>query len=172
MRQLKNGIKTQFYIMKNVLKFSIVLCFIISFVSCKQNEPLNNSLDLSHMELDLKIDFSKGKFKISEGMPNLAKELSDYIYSNDLKASERINQFNLRKSGNEILINYPLDTTTVKTFRMPLAPCAPKTVTCRSESCVIETLIKILGDGSRDVNIEYRRNYASVTITYTYLERC
>jgi hypothetical protein len=158
--------------MKNTIKIVFFLCFTITFISCSQNQSVKKSLKLSQQESDLKLDFNKGKFKISNGIPNLAKVLTDYIYNNDLKVSERVNQFNLRKSGSEILINYPDYSSDIFILRIPEPVNAPKTITCNSESAAKETLAKILGDGKQGVNIEYKRSARSVSITYDYLKGC
>lgn len=45
-------------------------------------------------------------------------------------------------------------------------------VTCYSEAYVKSTVTKIMGDGSRDVEILYDRRPLSVKISYTYTKNC
>jgi len=114
------------------------------------------------LNLDLNINFSKAKFPLSEDLGVLAKDIADYIYDDEVGNK---GSFRIRKSGDFLLINHPL---VKNNYSYRGGPCKPISVTCRSKKCVTNALKKVFVDPDRDVDISYRRNRFSVTITYTY----
>ncbi|WOC39616.1 hypothetical protein [Polaribacter sp. HL-MS24] len=156
--------------MKYISKIAFITILSLTLFACSENEKEQETLiDLTNMNLELSIDFSKGKFEIEKGINVLAKEMTDYIYDDKMGVNDKISNFNIRKSKSELLINIPSDNNSNLQQRMAWdKPCKTKSKTCRSKSCVEKTLKEILGDGSRDVDIKYRRNTFSVTIEYTY----
>jgi hypothetical protein len=124
-------------------------------------------IDLTDMQLDLEIDLSAGKFNMEEGIGMFIRELTACIFTEEKGLTGKHRHVSIRRSGDELLINTP-DTKEIFNSRWTLQPCETKKITCRSERCVENALKTILGNGSRDVDIKYRRNPFSVTITYTY----
>ncbi|NGP86911.1 hypothetical protein [Fodinibius halophilus] len=157
--------------MKHSLRTVVILLFSLIFFSCNvTDKKTKDNLDLSDVEYDLNIDFSKHKHPLNKGTDQLVKELADYIYDNKVNSDERINTFRIRTENKKLLINYPIkNSPNVKSQSYFLAePCKPKKKTCRSEKCVKKALKDIIGDGDRDVNIEYDRKMFKVEIKYTY----
>ena len=157
--------------MKKISKIIFALIIVFGVFSCSQEEivqekPLDlTNMDLSKMNID--IDFSKSKFDLSKDMSILLKDFSDYIYDNNIKVNQKINSFRIRKVDNELLINYPQNSSK-SNFQARKAPCPSHSITCRSAAAVRSALARIIGDGSRDVNISYVRHTLKVVITYAY----
>ena len=146
-----------------IFKISSVIFFLAVLISCTKKEEVENTIDLNNLNLELEIDFSKGKFDLSQDIMLLTSEMTDLIYSKD----NNIKSFSIEKSNNQLLINYPQKETT-RGGEYIAAPCDTQKKTCRNKKCVEDTLKKILGKGDRDVIIKYSRNTFSVTIEYTY----
>ncbi len=155
---------------------TLLLAFTLT--NCSDNEEqIQSELNLDGMQIELNIDFSKAKYNVNDGIENLASELTEYIYAEDEELDTRISDIQFRRAAENIYINYPekelieIFSKTSHTRRdafLAADPCETESKTCRNRSCVESTLKEILGDGSRDVNIEYRRNTFSVTIKWTY----
>jgi len=155
--------------MKYISKFAFTIILSLTLFACNQGDTMQeNPVNLKGMNLKLNIDFSKGTFMLDKGIDVFAKEMTNYIYDDNIDISVKISSFNIRKYKNELLINIPKTKYSNLQQKVYLAPCKTLKKTCRSKACVQKTLEKILGDGSRDVNITYRRNTFSVTIEYTY----
>lgn len=152
--------------------YLLYLCLLtpMGFYSCSsQVETTENALDLSNMELDLHIDFSKGKYPLGQGTEKLIAEITTFVFSESLQPYERAKRLKIRKNKEELWIQLvEVDDISTNIQKMMIDPCETQKKVCYSERCVRETLTDIIGDGDRDVDIQLRRGAISITISYTY----
>ncbi len=152
-----NSFKMRFK-MERILKIVFVIALSFSLFACNDKKEIPENLDLTDLKLDLKLDFSKGKFKMKEGIANFVTELTDYIYNDNVE--NKVNTFRIRIVNDELLYNMEQPQTRASA----MAPCETKKIKCYSKEDVEKALAEIIGEGDRDVDIKFRRHTLSVTI--------
>lgn len=135
----------------------LMLC-VVSFLRSQEHPNSTNTTS----GYTANIDLNKGTADWANG---IASEVFDKTIPEDQKTSE----FRIFKQGENLLVNSetPLKSNGAEDTKAT-KNCQTLKKTCRSEQCVADTLIDILGDGDRNVLIKYERKMLSVQIYYTY----
>ena len=139
----------------------IVLVFVFSLGSCSSDQETlsEDSLNLENMDLKLDIDLSQAKFPVtSEGLQSLLQELTTEVYG----ATEFSQSLKFFQSEGYYVVKRVvcIENTAAK-------PCKTETITCYNAKQVKAALTKIIGDGTRDVEISYDKQLVRVVISYT-----
>lgn len=112
--------------------------------------------------------FYKTNIDLVSGTENWAKNIASIVYSEDIPEEEKTFSFLVSKRENMLLVNNEL-TMKEEDDSVDMAQnCTTLEKTCRSENCVKNVLIEILGEGNRNVLIKYERKMLAVKIYYTY----
>jgi len=133
----------------------ILLCVSSFLYSQDNSEKLETDKTLYETKIDLK-----------EGAQGWAKNIASIIFDETISEDKKTSEFYISKQDNSLLVNGELPLGIEKVVGDK--NCKTEKKTCRSEKCVANTLIEILGDGSRNVLIKYERKMLSVQIYYTY----
>lgn len=143
--------------------FLIAIMAIISF-SCENDNQTSDSLSLDNLKLETNVDFSSARYSIkNDGVAKLSSEITNTIF--DVNNSNNIKGFSINSNVTD------LNVTILNSHAIAARegkPCKTESTKCYSKDCVSDTITKILGDGKRDVIIEYDRGLTSVTISWTY----
>ncbi len=103
---------------------------------------------------------------LSKGTETWASNMAAVIFDTSVPDDEIGQELYLSSTENTLQVYSELPMNSDK--KEGTKNCSTQKKTCRSEKCVTETLIKILGDGDRNVTIKYERKLLSVQIYYTY----
>ncbi len=103
---------------------------------------------------------------LSKGTEAWASDMAAVIFDKSVPDEKITQELYLSSRDNAIQVHSELPMNSDN--KEGTKNCATQKKTCRSEKCVTETLIKILGDGDRNVTIKYERKLLSVQIYYTY----
>lgn len=106
---------------------------------------------------------------LSKGTSDWANSIASTVFDKTIPENRKTSEFSIFKQGQYLLVNseIPLKSNGAEDTRAT-KNCQTLKKTCRSEQCVADTLIDILGDGDRNVLIKYERKMLSVQIYYTY----
>jgi hypothetical protein len=111
----------------------------------------------------------KARIDLNQGTQNWAKNIASVVFDETISENEKVYEFYVSKQENDLLINSEIPMMSENENKEEGSKnCNTLKKTCRSEKCVANTLIEILGDGSRNVLIKYERKMLSVQIYYTY----
>jgi len=111
----------------------------------------------------------KARIDLKQGTQNWAKNIATVVFDETISENEKVHEFYVSKQENDLLINSEIPIMSENENKEEGSKnCSTLKKTCRSEKCVANTLIEILGDGSRNVLIKYERKMLSVQIYYTY----
>jgi hypothetical protein len=132
-----------------------LLCFSSSLYSQDNSEKLESNKVFYESKIDLK-----------EGTQKWSNNVASIIFDDTISEDEKTLEFHVFKQDNNLIVNGEMPLRSDKLGRDQ--NCNTEKKTCRSEKCVANTLIEILGDGSRNVLIRYERKMLSVQIYYTY----
>lgn len=109
------------------------------------------------------------KINLNEGTKVWADNMASVVFDKTIAENKKIKEFYIYKQDNNLLVNQEIVLKdNGANNEENLKACETLKKTCRSEKCVAETLIEILGDGDRNVFIKYERKMLSVQIYYTY----
>lgn len=112
-----------------------------------------------------KIDLTKG----TEGTEDWAEKIASVVFDETISEDEKTYEFYVSKQENDLLVNQEMPLKSDKVNKEESSNnCETVKKTCRSEKCIANTLIEILGDGDRDVLIKYERKLLAVQIYFTY----
>jgi hypothetical protein len=131
-----------------------MLC-IVSFLRSQENPKDTKSTSLYTANIDL-----------NKGTADWAIGIASTVFDETIPEDQKTSEFYIFKQGQNLLVNQEIPLKTDNTEA--LKNCETLKKTCRSEQCVSDTLIGILGDGDRNVLIKYERKLLSVQIYYTY----
>jgi len=122
---------------------------------------IEENFSLENLDLKLDIDFNQAKVPAtSEGLKMLLDELTLEVYG----TSEDSQVLKFYSSEGF----YVVERLSSSTENTAAKPCKTESITCHNAEEVKAALIKIIGDGTRDVIIKYDRKLLSVEISYTY----
>lgn len=102
---------------------------------------------------------------LTKGTADWASGIAAAVFDTTLPEKQKTTEFTILKQGQYLLVNSEIP---FKSGGEDTKNCETLKKTCRSEQCVADTLIDILGDGDRNVVIKYERKLLSVQIYYTY----
>ncbi len=136
-----------------------LLLFTLCVTTCLNAQETTDSTNTYKSLYTAKIDLAKGT-------ETWSKSIAAVVFDKTISEGDKTSEFFLLKQENDLLVNPEIPLKNNKDE--PLAICETLKKTCRSEECVADTLIEILGDGNRNVLIKYERKLLSVQIYYTY----
>lgn len=138
----------------------LVIMMCICSVLCGQETPesMNNHKSLFDTKLNL-----------DEGTKDWVTNVASMLFDKKIPKNQKNTEFYVVKQDKYLLVQQEIpmmnDNSTQNKI---LKTCETLKKTCRSEECVADTLVEILGDGTRNVLIKYERKLLSVQIYYTY----
>ncbi|MFD0796010.1 hypothetical protein ACFQZJ_00945 [Maribacter chungangensis] len=143
--------------LRTVLLLTMIsICTLLS----GQENPENTSTPKSLF--DTKIDLNKGT-------TNWAAGVASVVFDKNIPENQKTAEFYVFKQDNDLLVNQETPMMKDNTKEGDnIKNCETLKKTCRSEKCVTDALIEILGNGDRNVLIKYERKLLSVQIFYTY----
>lgn len=141
------------------ISFIYVLLFISIFMRGQDN---------SEATANYKALYS-AQIELSTGTDAWARGIASIVFDETLSEVNKTTIFQITRENNTLLVNGEVALMNDKENTIKaLKNCKTLKKTCRSEECVTDTLIEILGDGKRNVLIKYERKLLSVLIYYTY----
>lgn len=141
----------------------IAALFLVFFVACFSYGQESTSASKNYTSL------YTASITVNEGTQNWSRSLASVIFDETIAENDKVNEFYISKSEDNLLVNSEMPMQLGKDGKeVGSNNCSTLKKTCRSEKCVASTLIKILGDGDRNVLIKYERKMLSVQIYYTY----
>ncbi|PID95532.1 MAG: hypothetical protein CSA94_01115 [Bacteroidetes bacterium] len=158
--------------MKTRLKISIIFLLLATVFSCDNNKKPKDSLDLTGMELDLKIEdleFNKKIYSINDGIDNLNADIIEYIQADDITADT----LNIIRKGDKLYINYPVEEIPEISDELSVnkeSNSGLETITCKEKSCISDAVEKVISDGSKSVNVSFFKDDTQIIIKYYYFD--
>lgn len=109
------------------------------------------------------------KLNLNEGTKDWVTDVASMLFDKKIPKNQKSTEFYVVKQDKYLLVQQEMPMMNDNnTQNESFETCETLKKTCRSEECVADTLVEILGDGTRNVLIKYERKLLSVQIYYTY----